>query len=272
MRNRDFFASLVASSLLLAGCGSVEQPAAVKMPKAKTSQAVVAGAGTFEARGVPMPAKPATGAATGQASYQGTAGGTPPTTGTSTGSSGAATTPVGQLVASIVSEKNGTLFGAGTYKASVEVTNPTDKRLTGNVTIMFMNGEKESKTGAVTRPVDVPANGSITLEFEDKKWSTDAAEVEVDTDAAPLTGLTAAVLLKKNGVVFGMGKFKTTIEIANPTGATKSGTVSVTFLNKGEAVKGGLVEQDVTLDAGEKVTLNFEDKHWSTDDVDVEVK
>lgn len=271
MKTRALFASLVASSLLLAGCGAAQPPAAVSMPK--TSKATVVGTGTYEAQGVPAnQVKPAATTPTGQ--YQGTTGGSTTSTGGSTVTNGGSTasTPAGKLEATIVSEKNGTLFGMGKYKASVEVSNPTGQRLTGTVTIMFMNGEKESKTGPVSRPVDVPANGSITLDFEDKNWSTDAAEVEVTTDAAPLTGLTAAVTSKKNGVVFGMGKFKATVEIANPTAATKSGTVTVTFLNKGNPVEGGVVEEQVTLDAGEKTTLTFENKKWTTDDVEVEVK
>ena len=89
MLNRALAASLVASSLLLAGCGAAEPPAAVKMPKSARA-AVVVGSGTYEAQGVPATAtKPAATAPTGQ--YQGTA-----TTGGSTaGNAGAASTPAG---------------------------------------------------------------------------------------------------------------------------------------------------------------------------------
>ncbi len=257
-----------ATALSLTGCGSSPTaPAAVQ--RARSSKVVnlpvVGGPSTFEAVGVAQPKRPTTGTQAGGAgaAYQDT--GAKPATG-----AGAAAT--GQLEAAIVTEKNGSLFGMGTYKCTVEVTNPTDHRLTGNVTVTFMNKDKPSKTEPAVRPVDVPANGAITLEFEDKKWSTDNAEVEVATNAAPPGGLVAAVIKTKNGIVFGMGKFKTTVEVTNPTGATKSGTLVVTFTNKGEPVEGSPIKQELTLDAGETQTFDFEDKHWKTDGVEADIE
>ena len=250
------------ATTLLAGCGgSPTAPAAVQRARSAkvVNQPIVGGPSTYEAVGVAQPTKPAAQPAQGN-SYTAPK----PTTGE------AAT--AGELQADIVAEKNGSLLGMGTYKCSVEVTNPTDRRLTGTVTVMFMNKAKPSKTEPAVRTVDVPANGSITLEFEDKKWSTDNAEVEVETDAAPPAGLVADVVSKKNGIVFGMGKFKATVEVSNPTAATKSGTLVVTFTNKGEPVEGSPIRQELTLEAGESETFTFEDKHWATDDVEVEVE
>lgn len=251
-----------AASLLATGCGATSAPTAVTRARpAKTiNQPVVGGPSTYDAVGVPQPTRPAKPAG---GAYQDT---TPmPTTGSSA-------TASGELEAEIIAEKNGSLLGMGTYKCTVEVTNPTDQRLTGTVTVTFMNKEKPSKTEPVVRPVDVPANGTITLEFEDKKWSTDNAEVEVETNAAPPTGLVAAVTKAKNGIVFGMGKFKATVEVSNPTGVTKTGTLVVTFTNKGEAVEGSPIRQELTLEAGEKQTFDFEDKHWKTDGVEAEIE
>lgn len=254
------------TALSLTGCGSTPTaPEAVQRARSTKvmNQPVVGGPATYDAVGVEQPRRqPAGTKPAGGAAYQGSDA--KPTAG--------ATEAAGKLEAAIVSEKNGSLFGMGTYKCTVEVTNPTDHRLTGLVTVTFMNKEKPSKTEPAVRPVDVPANGAITLEFEDRKWTTDTAEVEVETNAAPPNGLVAGVVKTKNGIVFGMGKFKATVEVANPTGATKTGTLVVTFTNRGEAVEGSPIKQELTLDAGEKQTFEFEDKHWKTDGVEVEVE
>lgn len=259
-------AAFCLTALALTGCGqsptAPEQVMRARSAKV-VNQPVVGGPSTYEAVGVAQPQRPtqAQKQAAGGTNYAGTSPAT-----------GATTTASGELEAEIVAEKNGSLFGMGTYKCTVEVTNPTDHRLTGTVTVTFMNKDKPSKTPPAERVVDVPANGSVTLEFEDKKWTTDSAEVEVSTDAAPPGGLVAQVLKTKNGIVFGMGKFKATVEVSNPTGATKSGTLVVTFTNKGEPVEGSPIKQEITLDAGESQTFEFEDKHWSTDSVEVEVE
>jgi hypothetical protein len=265
LATRLLSAALCATALLATGCGQATPPTATMARSSRiASQPVVGGPATYEAVGVPQPTKQQTPAGTGQA-YTDTTSERPATT-------GGAATAGGELEAEITAEKNGTFLGMGSYKASVTVTNPTDHRLTGTVTVMFLNKDKPSKTAPVVRPVDVPANGEITIQVEDKKWTTDGAEVEVETDAAPAGSLTAAVLSKKNGIVFGMGKFKAVVEVSNPTGARKDGTLVVTFTNKGEPVEGSPIRQEVSLDAGEKEEFTFEDKHWSTDDVEVEVE
>lgn len=252
--------ALCATALLATGCGTPTAPVAVtKARSAKVvNQPTVGGPATYEAVGVPAPTK-----AQGTTPANGTAyqGSTPKP-------AGQGATTAGELEAEIVSEKNGSLFGMGTYKCTVEVKNPTDHRLTGTVTLMFMNKAKPSKTEPAVRTVDVPANGTITLEFEDKKWTTDNAEVEVETDAAPPAGLVADVVSRKNGLVFGMGKFKATVVVTNPTAGLKSGTLVVTFTNKGEPVEGSPIRQEVSLPAGESETFTFEDKHWKTDGVE----
>lgn len=255
--------ALCGALLFTTGCGANAAPNAVTRARSAkvVNQPVVGGPSTFEAVGVAQPTRQTQTPATGTA-YQGST--EKPTT--------SGPTTAGELEAEIVSEKNGSLLGMGTYKCTVEVSNPTDHRLTGTVTLMFMNKAKPSKTAPAVRTVDVPANGAITLTFEDKKWSTDNAEVEVETNAAPPAGLVADVVSTKNGIVFGMGKFKASVEVSNPTGGPKSGTLVVTFTNKGEAVEGSPIRQELTLDAGEKQTLEFEDKHWSTDGVEVEVE
>lgn len=102
-----------------------------------------------------------------------------------------------------------------------------------------------------------------------------AADTEASTPAAPtgtVADITATVTAKKNGVLFGMGKFKCTVEVNNPSSMGRSGTLTVTFLNKGAPSKTEPEVRPLALKAGETKSYDFEDARWTTDDVQVEVK
>lgn len=83
--------------------------------------------------------------------------------------------------------------------------------------------------------------------------------------------LTASVLKKKNGVFLGMGKFKCTVEVSNPSSVQKTGTLTVTFKNGSKASKTAPITESVSLGPNETKTFDYEDKKWSTDNVDVEI-
>jgi hypothetical protein len=101
------------------------------------------------------------------------------------------------------------------------------------------------------------------------------ADAGASTPAAPaetLADITASVTHKKNGVLFGMGTFKCTVEVNNPSSVGRSGTLTVTFLNNGKPSKTPAEVRPLALKAGETRSYDFEDKRWTTDDVQVEVK
>ena len=83
--------------------------------------------------------------------------------------------------------------------------------------------------------------------------------------------LSASVIKIKNGSFLGMGKCVATVEVMNPSQQQLSGTLSVTFTNKGKPVKAGPQTQQVTIGPGESQTFTFEDKKWSTDNATAEV-
>jgi hypothetical protein len=83
--------------------------------------------------------------------------------------------------------------------------------------------------------------------------------------------LSASVIKIKNGSFLGMGKCVATVEVMNPSQQQLTGTLSVTFTNKGKPVKAGAQTQQVTLAAGESQTFTFEDKKWSTDNATAEI-
>lgn len=83
--------------------------------------------------------------------------------------------------------------------------------------------------------------------------------------------LSASVVKIKNGSFMGIGKCVATVEVMNPSQQTLSGTLSVTFTNKGKPVKSGPQTKEVTVGPGESQTFTFEDKKWSTDNATAEV-
>lgn len=82
--------------------------------------------------------------------------------------------------------------------------------------------------------------------------------------------LTASVTKVKNGVIFGIGTCKATVEVMNPTQQTLSGTLTVTFTNGGKPTSHVETKQ-VTVGPGESQTFDFSDKKWSTDNATAEI-
>jgi hypothetical protein len=82
--------------------------------------------------------------------------------------------------------------------------------------------------------------------------------------------LTASVIKIKNGSFMGAGKCVATVEVMNPGQQQLSGTLTVTFTNKGKPTK-NVTSQQVTIGPGESQTFTFEDKKWSTDNATAEV-
>jgi hypothetical protein len=89
-----------------------------------------------------------------------------------------------ELSASIIKIKNGTFLGIGKCVATVEVMNPSQRTLSGTLSVTFTNKGKPVKSGAQTKQVTIPAGQSLTFTFEDKKWSTDNATAEITTDGS----------------------------------------------------------------------------------------
>ena len=89
--------------------------------------------------------------------------------------------------------------------------------------------------------------------------------------APTLADITATLGTKKNGVLFGMGKFKCTVDVENPSSVPRYGTLTVTFQNGGKPAKSAPEIRHLTLVAGETRTYEFEDTRWTTDDVAIEV-
>ena len=123
-----------------------------------------------------------TGTGTGQYGT-GTGTGTGYGTGT-TGGYGGGMAMGGDLTASVVKKKNGFLFGMGKFTCTVEVSNPSSVQKTGTLTVTFKNGSKTSKTAPISQSVSLGPNETKTFDFTDKKWTTDAVDVEVTTDAS----------------------------------------------------------------------------------------
>ena len=82
--------------------------------------------------------------------------------------------------------------------------------------------------------------------------------------------LSASVVKIKNGSFLGMGKCVATVEVMNSSQQQLSGTLTVTFTNKGKPTK-NVKTQQVTVGPGESQTFTFEDKKWSTDNATAEV-
>jgi outer membrane lipoprotein SlyB len=82
--------------------------------------------------------------------------------------------------------------------------------------------------------------------------------------------LSASVIKVKNGKIMGLGKCVATVEVMNPSQQQMSGTLTVTFTNKGKPTANVQTKQ-ITLAAGESQTFDFEDKKWSTDNATAEI-
>jgi hypothetical protein len=91
------------------------------------------------------------------------------------------------------------------------------------------------------------------------------------TPVADTAQLTASVTKKKNGVFLGIGKFKCTVEVTNPGTTSHSGTLTVTFKNGSKDSKTAPITKQVTLGPNETQSFDFEDKKWSTDNVQVDI-
>ena len=89
--------------------------------------------------------------------------------------------------------------------------------------------------------------------------------------APTLENITATLGTKKNGVLFGMGKFKCTVDVSNPSSVGRSGTLTVTFLNNGKPSKTAPEVRPLALQPNETRHYEFEDKRWSTDNVQIDV-
>lgn len=101
--------------------------------------------------------------------------------------------------------------------------------------------------------------------------STTGGYGSTGTTGAAMGGeLIATVTKQKNGSFLGMGKFVATVEVNNPSQAQLSGTLTVTFTNKGKPTA-NVQTQSITVAPGETRTLTFEDKKWSTDGVTAEI-
>lgn len=81
------------------------------------------------------------------------------------------------------SVKNGTFLGLGAIVVTVEVSNPTNFPLTGEVKVVFTDGGRPTDK-MQSRTVTVPPMGKETLTFEDPASRLDDANVEVITQNA----------------------------------------------------------------------------------------
>lgn len=178
MLNRKFIAktllgSLTLASLALTGCGASGNPAGVDDPYANdpgyTDPSQTGGYTDPSQTGGYGNTTGGYGNNTGGSGYSGTTGG-----GYNTGMGG-------ELTASVTKVKNGVIFGIGTCKATVEVMNPTQQSLSGTLTVTFTNGGKPT-SHVETKQVTVGPGESQTLDFSDKKWSTDNATAEITTN------------------------------------------------------------------------------------------
>jgi hypothetical protein len=131
-----------------------------------------------------------------------------------------------------------------------------------HASIAAENGANAMAAPVQTAPV---ATGVMPMAAADTGASTPAP-------VGTVADITATVTAKKNGVLFGLGKFKCTVEVNNPSSMGRSGTLTVTFLNKGNPSKTAPEVRPLALKAGETKSYDFEDARWTTDDVQVEVK
>jgi hypothetical protein len=81
--------------------------------------------------------------------------------------------------------------------------------------------------------------------------------------------LTARITSKKNGVVFGIGKFKVSVSVSNTGTMAQSGTLKVAITDKGKTLQE--FSEHVTIQPGQTLNRDFEDKRWKADDATVSV-
>jgi hypothetical protein len=82
--------------------------------------------------------------------------------------------------------------------------------------------------------------------------------------ASRAVGLTARIVEARNGLVLGLGSYRTTIVVENAALERRTGMLVVTFTRGGKPVPGEPYRQPITLDAGELDTIHVSDARWAT--------
>lgn len=166
-------AAVMAASL--AGCGSRVSPTAASIASSKTASAQSVSTAT----GTTATALDATTPTAGSSQLDATTG----TTGLGVTNPSATAPTLADITATVSTKKNGTILGMGTFKCTIEVSNPSSVARYGTVTATFMNGSKQSKTAPVVIPVTLKANETRSYDLSDGAWSTDDVQLEVTTKA-----------------------------------------------------------------------------------------
>jgi hypothetical protein len=119
------------------------------------------------------------------------------------------------------------------------------------------------------------ANSPIAIEMNGASTGSTSGTIN-DASAGTASALaasaiTAEIVDQKNGVLFGMGAYKCTVQVTNNSATPKSGLLKLTFMNGTKFSKTAPAVQLVTLAPNETQTLPFVDKLWSTDSAVVSV-
>jgi hypothetical protein len=85
------------------------------------------------------------------------------------------------LKAEVTHIRNGLIFGLGTCKATVQITNPDTVDETGTLTVTFTQ-EGKPTSHVQSQAVSLKAGATQTIVFSDKKWSIDGATAAITTD------------------------------------------------------------------------------------------
>src|SRR5690606_2143560 len=72
--------------------------------------------------------------------------------------------------------------------------------------------------------------------------------------------LIAKVDEQKNGTIFGIGTFRATVTVMNPSSAPQSGTLKVSILDNGRSIKD--FTERISVPAGQSITRTYEDTRW----------
>jgi hypothetical protein len=88
---------------------------------------------------------------------------------------------IAPLVARVVKVRNGLLFGLGTCRVTVEVSNSAMQPASGNLKVTFLRGNTPAGT-PIIKSISLGGGGSSLYEFEDKKWLTNTARAEIEAD------------------------------------------------------------------------------------------
>lgn len=175
MFNRKMVLNLVATAavaVMLAGCGS--NPASSDPSLDGTDPNAGYGADPSGGYG--------TGTATGTSPYGAPTGATGVGTGTSPYGTTTASTAMSDLTATVTTKKNGVFLGMGSYKCTIEVSNPNSVARTGTLTVQFMHGSKNGKT--ITQQVSLGPNETQDLDFKDSSWFTNGVNATITSDPA----------------------------------------------------------------------------------------